>query len=70
MAAPAVAIPGSTQPPPSEHRYTVEVHGFKAIDESGADWSGSDEVFGFFGATGGRWVRTSKYGDVDTGDWR
>jgi hypothetical protein len=50
--------------------YTVEVHGFRAIDESGYDWAGSDEVFGLFDSTRGYAVRTGRYGDVDSGDFR
>jgi hypothetical protein len=53
-----------------EPRYTVEVLGFRALDESGADWSGSDEVFGLFGSTRGYSVRTLKQGDVDSGNGR
>jgi hypothetical protein len=50
--------------------YTVEVHGFKALDESGSDWSGSDEVFGLFHSTRGYSTRTTKQGNVDSGDFR
>jgi hypothetical protein len=53
-----------------EPRYTVELVSFKALDESGADWSGSDEVFGLFRSTGGYSVRTAKQGDVDSGNSR
>ena len=53
-----------------EPRYTVELVSFKAHDESGADWSGSDEVFGLFRSTGGYSVRTAKQGDVDSGNSR
>jgi hypothetical protein len=53
-----------------EPRYTVELVSFKALDESGADWSGSDEVFGLFNSTRGYSVRTAKQGDVDTGNSR
>ena len=53
-----------------EPRYTVELVSFKALDESGADWSGSDEVFGLFRSTGGYSVRTVKQGDVDSGNSR
>ena len=45
-----------------EPRYTVELVSFKALDESGADWSGSDEVFGLFRSTGGYSVRTVEAG--------
>jgi hypothetical protein len=70
-----VATAGPIVPPgPAQSfgapRYTVEVVGFRALDESGYDWSGSDEVFGLFSATGGYSVRTVKQGDVDTGNGR
>jgi hypothetical protein len=50
--------------------YSVEVHGFRAIDESGIDWPGSDEVFGLFRSTRGYSTKTSVYRDVDSGDFR
>lgn len=53
-----------------EPRYTVELVGFIAVDESGYDWNGSDEVFGLFSSTGAYNLRTVKQGDVDTGDSR
>jgi hypothetical protein len=56
---------GTTQP-----RYTVEAHGFKAVDESGADWTGSDEVFGVFEEDRGYLSVMRRYGDVDTGEFR
>jgi hypothetical protein len=74
--APGQGVPPAAGPvrPPSrpqvsigEPRYTVEVLNLDAIDESGADWSGSDEVFGIFRATGGYRTRTRTHGDVDTG---
>jgi hypothetical protein len=71
MAVPAGAqiLPG-TQTAPGEPLYTVEVHGFTAIDESGYDLTGSDEIFGIFRSNRGDRVRTSTYGDVDTGEFR
>jgi hypothetical protein len=70
-----VASAGPTLPPGpgqsiGEPRYTVELVGFRALDESGYDWNGSDEVFGLFSATGGYSVRTVTQGDVDTGTGR
>jgi hypothetical protein len=71
IAVPAGAqIPPGTQSAPGEPLYTVEVHGFTAIDESGYDWTGSDEIFGIFYSNRGDSVRTSTYGDVDTGEFR
>lgn len=63
-----------TETPRAVRRYTVTAHRFRCGDESGADWTGSDEV---------KWVFTTKlegrtsttleskeYGDVDSGDTR
>jgi hypothetical protein len=50
--------------------YSVEVHGFTALDESGYDWSGSDEVFGRFRSTRGYSTKTRVQGNVDSGDFR
>jgi hypothetical protein len=66
-AAGPVRPPTPPQAPSGEPRYTVEVLNFQAIDESGADWSGSDEVFGIFGSTSGYNTRTRTHGDVDSG---
>jgi hypothetical protein len=53
-------------------RYKVTASHFKAIDESGADWSGSDEAFWLFnsvGTTGTAATRaTQVYGSMDTDD--
>ena len=73
MAVPASAeIPPDTQDlaPGETPLYGVKVHSFEAIDESGADWAGSDEVFGLFLSNRGYTVRTRTYGDVDTGESR
>jgi hypothetical protein len=73
---PGVASAGPIRPPGTsqvllgEPRYTIEVLHFRALDESGADWNGSDEVFGLFHSTRGYSTRTSKHGDVDSGDFR
>lgn len=51
--------------------YTVKVLKFKAIDESGIDWTGSDEPLWVFTANAGGRVTTSRsreFGDVDSGD--
>jgi hypothetical protein len=73
-----MAVPAGAQLPPDTQDltpgetplYGVKVHAFKAIDESGYDAAGSDEVFGIFSSNRGRLVRTSNYGDVDTGESR
>jgi hypothetical protein len=73
-----MAVPAGAQTPPDTQDvapgetplYGVKVHAFKAIDESGYDWSGSDEVFGYFASNRGALVRTSTYGDVDSGESR
>ena len=64
----AAAIPRSQQVPNGEPRYAVSVVSFRALDESGYDWSGSDEVFGIFASTRGHPTATSVHGDVDSGD--
>ena len=71
MAVPASAfsIPSDSVPWDSA-TYTVEVHGFTAIDESGADWTGSDEVFGLFDSNVGSPIKTRTFGDVDSGEFR
>lgn len=55
-------------------RYKVTAYQFKALDESGPDWSGSDEPFWIFNSvsTGGTALstRSQVYGDVDTGETR
>lgn len=53
-------------------RYKISASHFKAIDESGADWSGSDEAFWIFSGvstTATAATRaTNVYGSMDTGD--
>lgn len=53
-------------------RYRVSASSFTAVDESGADWTGSDETFFVFsgvGTTGTAATRaTQVYGSIDTGD--
>lgn len=53
-------------------RYKVSAAQFKAIDESGADWTGSDEAYWVFSSvstTGTAATRaTQVYGSMDTGD--
>jgi hypothetical protein len=66
----AVPLDRRTQPVTGQPRYTVEAHGFTAVDESGPDWSGSDEVFGLFKESRGALSVTSVYGDVDSGEFR
>ncbi len=48
-------------------RFIVEADSFTAIDESGFDWAGSDEVYAIW-STGRSGVSTSVVDDVDTGD--
>lgn len=51
--------------------YTVQALKFKAIDESGIDWTGSDEPLWVFTANAGGRVSSSRsrqFGDVDSGD--
>ena len=51
----------------TERRYKVEAIRFKARDESGADWWGSDEVMaGTFDAEG--FTASDEIGDIDSGD--
>lgn len=50
-----------------ERRYKVEAIRFKAVDESGYDWDGSDEVIvETLDAKGG--TSTREIGDIDSGD--
>lgn len=55
-------------------RYTVTAHRFRCGDESGPDWSGSDEVkWVFTTKLEGRpstTVATKEFGDVDSGETR
>ena len=53
--------------PVMERRYKVEAIRFKAVDESGYDWDGSDEVIvETLDAKGG--TSTREIGDIDSGD--
>jgi len=51
-------------------QFTAEAVSFRAIDESGADWAGSDEVYAVFSDGTPDDLITSTYGDVDTGETR
>jgi hypothetical protein len=52
-----------------ERRYKIEAVRFKALDETGIDWWGSDEVMvGTFDAKGD--TVSDEFGDVDSGDTR
>jgi hypothetical protein len=53
-------------------QFVAEAVSFKAIDESGADWAGSDEVRAVFSDLNPNLfdLLTSKYEDVDTGETR
>lgn len=51
----------------TERRYKVEAISFKARDESGIDWPGSDEIMvGTVDAEGS--TATNEIGDIDSGD--
>ena len=50
-----------------EARYMVEAISFKALNETGIDFLGSDEIVARF-AIGDKTMFTGIYGDVDTGD--
>lgn len=51
----------------AERRYKIEAMRFKARDESGFDWWGSDEVMvGTFDPKG--WTVSEKIGDINSGD--
>jgi hypothetical protein len=66
-------VTGLTSPTcPTQPRYKVKAVSFHAVDESGIDWTGSDEPFGVFSGAGptGQTVTTKShvFGDIDTGD--
>jgi hypothetical protein len=63
--------PGPTVPPNPlrQPRYVLQAISFHAIDESGYDWLGSDEIFALFDE-GSNLAVTSVFDDVDTGDTR
>src|SRR5690606_39176584 len=50
-----------------ERRYKIEAVRFKARDETGIDWWGSDEVM-VETSEPLRWVVTNEIGDIDSGD--
>jgi hypothetical protein len=58
--------------PPCPARYRVSVSSFTAIDESGIDWTGSDEpywIFSTVGTGGTASTRASQvFGSIDSGD--
>jgi hypothetical protein len=58
----------------TNERYVVKVDKFRCGDESGPDWSGSDEPYWVFTAktdnTPARTTRSQVFGDVDSGDVR
>jgi CARDB len=53
-------------------RYVVNAVKFTAVDESGIDWTGSDEPYFKFKSIGADWAQRSwqsrVFGDIDTGD--
>lgn len=57
----------------AEPQYTVRAVKFHCVDESGPDWSGSDEPVWIFTANAGGTVKTTRsqeFGNVDSGDTR
>jgi hypothetical protein len=50
--------------------FMVEAVGFKAVDESGIDWPGSDEVVAIWHASNSVGANTYEYGGVDSGESR
>lgn len=56
---------------PVRPRFIVQAVGYRAENETGADWTGSDEIYGIFFDSGRNIrVRTRTRGDVDTGETR
>ena len=51
-------------------QFTAEAVSFRAIDESGWDAAGSDEVYAFFSDGSPNDLITATYEDVDTGETR
>lgn len=49
--------------------FVVTAEGFTAVDETGFDWAGSDEVYSTWGS-GTSYVGTQVFGDIDSGDSR
>lgn len=57
----------------ADPKYTVRALKFHCVDESGADWSGSDEPVWIFTANSGGVVKTRRsevFSNVDSGDTR
>ena len=50
--------------------FRVRALGFKAVDESGIDFFGSDEVIAIWDANNSTGANTYEYGDVDSGESR
>lgn len=56
---------------PVRPRFIVQAVGYRATNETGADWTGSDEIYGIFRDSGRDIrVRTRTRGDVDSGEER
>jgi hypothetical protein len=58
--------------PPNPH-YTIKATRFRCNDETGWDWTGSDEPYWIFGSLGSGTAVTTRshvFGDVDSGDSR
>jgi hypothetical protein len=63
----AVIAPGI----PKERLYKVEAVSFRAVDESGPDWAGSDEIYANWKDPKSGYVSVTRtYKGVDTGDTR
>ena len=59
--------------PPSVQTYTIKATKFRCNDETGWDWTGSDEPYWIFGSLGSGIAVTTKsqiFGGVDSGDTR
>lgn len=61
-------------PPPAAKEYNVRALHFKALDESGLDWTGSDEPYWVFSSVGRDGTSSSRhskeFANVDSGDVR
>lgn len=69
----AVFVAIDPDAPAPVHTYTIKATQFRCNDETGWDWTGSDEPYWIFGSLGAGIPITSKsqiFGDVDTGDTR
>jgi len=66
-----IAAPPDGAPAIHRERYKVEAVGFHAVDESGWDFWGSDDIYASWRDPASGYIsRTSVYEEVDTGDTR